>query len=105
MPPVAGNRPDHARAWSALGTIYANLAIKGYVNFKDGYQQSKQFKQRALELDPSLADAHASLGWHAMMYDRDLAAAADHYRAALDLAPGWPQIAGVSDKESISLHG
>jgi len=86
--------PDYAPAWSALGTIYANLAIRGSVDFKDGYQQSKKFRQRALELDPNLADAHAGLGWHAMMYDRDLAAAADHFRAALDLAPSDYRVLG-----------
>ena len=84
--------PNYAPAWANLGTIYTNLAINGYVDFQEGYSKKLEFTQRALELDPDLAYARGGLGWHAMMYERDLEAAAEHYRVALQLAPNDARI-------------
>ena len=72
--------------------------------------------RRALELDPELADAHASLGWMALHYDWDFDAAPSAFARALELDPeralthhwhlfllaargefdagGWPRAAG-----------
>ena len=79
--------PNYAPAWDALSRVYTNMAISGYISFREGYKKKLEFTRRALELDPNLAQAHAGLGWYAMMYDRDLPAAAAHYRVALKLAP------------------
>ena len=86
--------PDYAPAWEALSTIYTNLAINGHIDFKDGYERALEFIRRALELDPKLASAHAALGWHAMMYSRDLPMAAAHFDTALELAPNDIRILG-----------
>ncbi len=86
--------PMYAPAWASLATIYTNLAISGYIDFKDGYAKKLEFTRRALELDPDLAYAHGGLAWHAMMYERDLQTAAEHYRIALKLAPNDSRILG-----------
>jgi TolB-like protein len=80
--------PDYAPTWEALGNMYTNLAVNGGIDYEEGFAQAKRCKQRALELDPSLASAHAGLGWAAMIHDRDLPTAARPYRAALEIAPG-----------------
>jgi adenylate cyclase len=84
--------PNYAPAWASLGTIYTTLAISGYIDFRDGYAKKLEFTRRALELDPNLAYAHGGLAWHAMMYERDLQAAAEHYRIALKLSPNDSRI-------------
>lgn len=54
--------PDYARAWSGLADAY-NLLI-GYGNLTPGkaLPKAEAAAQRALALDPRLAEAHASLG-------------------------------------------
>ena len=86
--------PNYAPTWASLGTIYTNLAISGYIDFKDGYEKKLEYTRRALELDPNLAYAHGGLAWHAMMYERDLQAAAEQYGVALKLAPNDSRILG-----------
>jgi len=86
--------PDYAPTWEALGNMYTNLAIHGGIDYEEGSAEAKRCKQRALELDPRLASAHAGLGWAAMIYERDLATAARHYRAALEIAPGDYRVLG-----------
>ena len=84
--------PNYAPTWASLGTVYTNLAISGYIDFKNGYASTLEYTRRALEIDPDLAYAHGGLGWHAMMYERDLQTAAEHYRIALRLAPNDSRI-------------
>jgi len=86
--------PDYAPTWEALGNMYTNLAVGGGIDYEEGFAQAKRCKQRALELDPGLAYAHAGLAWVAMIYDRDLPTAAKHYRAALEIAPGDDRVLG-----------
>ena len=86
--------PNYAPTWEALGNMYTNLAVNGGIDYEEGTAQAKLCKQRALELDPGLASAHAGLGWTAMIYDRDLPTAAKHYRAALEIAPGNYKVVG-----------
>lgn len=88
--------PDYAPAWEALGSIYSNLAAGGAVEIEEGFLKAQEFHQRALDLDPTLAAAHAGLGWVAMIYQRDLPAAASHFRTALDLAPSDYRVLGAA---------
>ncbi|HET8946323.1 MAG TPA: tetratricopeptide repeat protein, partial [Candidatus Polarisedimenticolia bacterium] len=53
---------------------------------------SREAAEKALALDPDYALAHGLLGWGAMTYDNDLAAAARHYEHALALAPADPDL-------------
>jgi len=88
--------PNYAPAWERLSAIYTNLAILGYVDFGDGYEKKLEFIRRALELDPNLATAHSGLGWHAMMYERDLPKAAAYLSTALELAPNDYRVLGTA---------
>ena len=52
--------PEYARAWSALGGAYG---LKGeFMNFKDLVLKAVENEQRALLIDPDLAEAHVWLG-------------------------------------------
>ena len=55
----------------------------------EGFLQAKQAAQRALALDDTLGEAHASLGWSGTFYDRDFAAAERHFRRSIELNPRW----------------
>jgi TolB-like protein/Tfp pilus assembly protein PilF len=91
----------YAPAWNTLGMVYSRHADIGDTPWDTGYANGRRAIERALELDPGFADAHASLGWIALVYQRDLHAAARHYRKALELQPGNGEV--LSDATLLAL--
>ena len=75
---------------------YAGLAdtfnVLGYYNAKPPrtvYPRAKAAAARALEIDPTLAEAHASLAYATLFFDRDWAEAERHFHAALTHNPKY----------------
>ena len=56
--------PGFARGWSALAwaLIARTEAAEGSASFDEGYRSAQSAAQRALQLDPNLAEAHAAIG-------------------------------------------
>ncbi|MEO6529268.1 MAG: protein kinase [Gemmatimonadaceae bacterium] len=54
--------PDYALAWSALADCQSLRALRGMAPPAEAGAEATAAAQRALVLDPSLADAHVSLG-------------------------------------------
>jgi TolB-like protein/Tfp pilus assembly protein PilF len=77
--------PEYAKAWRGLATNYINQVGIGIRDVDEGYALASEAASQALALDPDDALAHDTLGWIAMTYDRDLAAAARHFEKALSL--------------------
>ena len=80
--------PDYAAAWVDLGGTYQDQAGRGMRPFDEGLQLAQDAVERALAIDSDYAPAHAMLGWLAMYFRNDLAAAAVHLGRALALEPG-----------------
>ncbi len=80
--------PGYAPAWVGLAQTHAAQADYGYVPVDEGYRKARQEVQRALKLDPNLADAYAQLAWIEQYYDWDWSDADESYRKALELEPG-----------------
>ena len=55
----------------------------------DVYDRAKDAANRALELDPTLGEVHATFGFIAFAYEWDWAAAEEHLSLAVELAPGY----------------
>jgi TolB-like protein/Tfp pilus assembly protein PilF len=80
--------PQYALAWAGLSRAYANQAGYSWVtDTADGFERSRQTAERALQLEPDLAEAHASLGMVQTLYDWDWAGAEASLHRALELAP------------------
>ena len=60
--------PQYAPAYSGLADSYALLAEMG-APYREMYAEAKRNAKRALEIDPNLGDAHASLGMTFLLYD------------------------------------
>lgn len=54
--------PDYAAAYSGLSDSYLLLASYGNLSSKESLRLAEPMARRALELDPELAEAHASFG-------------------------------------------
>ena len=83
--------PGYAPAWAGLSQTNARQADNGFVPAADGYRRAREAAEKALALDPQLADAHLAMGWIQSSYDWDWAAADASFRKALDLEPGSAQ--------------
>lgn len=81
--------PAYALAYAGLADAYAQLAIYGPVDPRVQFQRAKTTALKALELDPDLAEAHASLAFVAAQYDHDWKSAEAGYRRALELSPAY----------------
>jgi TolB-like protein/Tfp pilus assembly protein PilF/predicted Ser/Thr protein kinase len=79
--------PKYAPAFAGLADAYQFLAAHEVQNRKENFERAKNACQRALDLDPNLPEAHASLGLIAMNYDWDWALAEREFRRALVLDP------------------
>jgi len=91
----------YAPAWNTLGLVYSRYADIGDTPWDTGYANARSAIEKALELDPGFADAHASLGWIVFLGERDLRAAARHYSKALELQPGNGDV--LSDATLLAL--
>ncbi len=80
--------PNYARAWSALAWVLIARAEAAYgPSFAEGYESARAAAEKALQLDPGLAEAHAAIGRIKRSYDWDWAGADAAFQKALEIAP------------------
>jgi tetratricopeptide (TPR) repeat protein len=79
--------PTYAPAYSGIADASALLASWQFATAKEMYPQAVKAARRALELDPSLADAHASLGFVKLNWEWDWNGALEEFRRAIALNP------------------
>jgi TolB-like protein/Tfp pilus assembly protein PilF len=80
--------PEYALCWAELARAYSIEAGRGWAPVEEGYSRSREAAERALYLEPELAEGHAQLGRIKAAHDWDFAGAEASYQRALELAPG-----------------
>jgi eukaryotic-like serine/threonine-protein kinase len=88
---AVAKQPDYALAHAGVAIAYERLASSAYnlLSPKEAFPAATAAALRALELDPSVAEAHASLAWGSFVFDHDWTAAERQYREALRLSPNY----------------
>jgi TolB-like protein/Tfp pilus assembly protein PilF/tRNA A-37 threonylcarbamoyl transferase component Bud32 len=81
--------PDFASAHLGLADAYAVLGFYDYLPPSDAFPPAARAARRALELDPSLGAAHATLGYVALYHDWDWDRAEREFLRAIELAPDY----------------
>jgi serine/threonine-protein kinase len=79
--------PNYAQAWLGLASVQFRMPLAGEAPPKEFYPNAKAAAQKALEIDPTLAEGHAMLGWIAQWYEWDWAASEAHFKRAIELDP------------------
>ena len=64
--------PTYALAYTGLADTYGASATNSWIAPTEGYPKAKAAVKKALELDETLAEAHATLGALTMFYDLGL---------------------------------
>ena len=83
--------PNYALAYSGLADSYYALARNsGVLSPKEAGAKARQAAEKAIELDSSLPEAHASMGLALLVFEWDFAEAEREFRRAIDLNRGYP---------------
>jgi TolB-like protein/DNA-binding winged helix-turn-helix (wHTH) protein/Tfp pilus assembly protein PilF len=85
--------PSYALGYAWLAHAYHELAEKERP--KDLMPKSKEAAEKALQLDDTLAEAHAALGWVKWVYDCDWPGAEKEFQRAVQLNPGQGIVHGM----------
>ena len=81
--------PGFALAYAGLADIYSVMGGWGFAPPSETWPHAKDAALKALELDPSLAEAHASLGLVLQYYERDWSGAETEFKRATELNPNY----------------
>jgi TolB-like protein/Tfp pilus assembly protein PilF len=81
--------PSYALAYSGLADCYTVQQHLGYQNAGVAFDQAERAAAKALELDGSLAEAHASAGLVKMFWKWDMRGAIEEFKRAIDLNPSY----------------
>jgi len=80
--------PGNAQAYVGLAACYNNLGGgNSYLPPKETFPKAKAAATKALEIDDTLAEAHAELGWVKWGYDWDWPGAEREFKRAIELNP------------------
>jgi len=84
--------PGFALAWTELARAYLNQVGRGWIASEEGWELTVSATERALALEPDLAEGHVRRAWIRVYRDWDLKGAAAACARALELAPGSPLV-------------
>ena len=79
--------PDYAPAYAGLADYYSRLAFFGHLPAEEALPPARAAARKALELDASLAEAHAASAFVRFALELDWAGAESGFLTAVDLDP------------------
>jgi TolB-like protein/lipoprotein NlpI len=80
--------PNYALAYAGIADTYALLPIYGFASARDSFPKAKVAALRALRLDDTLAEAHASYG-NVLLADFDWIRSRREFERAIELNPNY----------------
>src|SRR5208283_2741932 len=83
--------PGFALAYSGLADCYTVLTNYGWMTPTEAAPKARDYASRAVELDDSLAEAHASLGNTLVEHSWDFANGEREMLRAVELRPNYAQ--------------
>jgi TolB-like protein/DNA-binding winged helix-turn-helix (wHTH) protein/Tfp pilus assembly protein PilF len=95
--------PSYALAWAYLSRARNWQANEGLIPMEEGRRLAREAVERALSLNPNLAEAHAQMGRIKKTVDYDWAGATASFRRAVALEPGNPEYLGLAAESAFEL--
>ncbi|HEV2763768.1 MAG TPA: protein kinase [Pyrinomonadaceae bacterium] len=83
---------NYALAYAGMADCYALLSLYKSPPPPDAFRRAKEAALKAIAIDDSLAEAHASLGFVKFYGERDFAGAEGEFRRALELNPNYATV-------------
>jgi len=79
----------YAPAYSGIADCYTTLGYLSYLDPLDAFPRARDAATKALELDPSLAEAHTSLGYYNLYHAWNWNEAENEFKKAIELNPNY----------------
>jgi len=79
--------PKFALAYARISETYGSMPNYPYLSPKEAFPQAKAAAQQALEIDPTLAEAHTFLAYSLVIYDWNWGEAERSFKRAIELDP------------------
>jgi TolB-like protein/Flp pilus assembly protein TadD len=80
---------NFALAYSGLADSYTTLGYLSYISPTRAFPVAKNYALKAIELDPTLSEPHASLAYDKFYFDWDWSGAESEFRRATELNPNY----------------
>jgi DNA-binding winged helix-turn-helix (wHTH) protein/Tfp pilus assembly protein PilF len=87
--------PGYAQAWAGLSSALWIDTIEGRLSPAQGLSKSRAAAEKALALDPEIAEAHVRLAFYRWRIG-DRSAGDEHFRKAVELEPGDPLVLSIA---------
>ncbi|HET9251112.1 MAG TPA: protein kinase [Candidatus Eisenbacteria bacterium] len=84
--------PEFTLAFVEVSRARMNQAAFNWVPLVEGFKQAREAAERALALEPELAEGHAQMAWIQVSHDRDWRGAEASVARALEIAPADPKV-------------
>jgi TolB-like protein/Tfp pilus assembly protein PilF len=84
--------PKLALAYAGIAECYERMGEEGHLPPKDSFPKAQDFAKKALELDDTVAEAHATLAAVQESYFYDQPGAEEEFRRALSLNPNYGRV-------------
>jgi len=81
--------PRFAAAYSGFADALTTLGFLSHLSPADSFPIAERYARRAIEIDPSLAEAHASLAYVRFYYYWDWAGAEAEFKKSIELNPRY----------------
>lgn len=81
--------PTYAAAYGGLADFHIILGWYSYVPPGDAYPRARAAANKAIELDPDLAEPHVSLGFVSLLHDWNARESEDHFQKGIKLDPRY----------------
>ena len=81
--------PKYALSYAGLADCYLIYSDYGWMRPTEGYPNVKEYSLKAIEIDPRLAEPHASLGWLYTCYEWKWQEAENEFKRATELKPSY----------------
>jgi serine/threonine-protein kinase len=79
--------PKFALAYARIAETYGSMPAYPYLSPKEAFPQAKAAAQKALDLDPTLPEAHTFLAYSLVIYDWNWKEAERSFKRAIELDP------------------
>ena len=80
------HQPDYAAAYDGVADAYTMLACRGVEPARETFDKAKRAARQALQIDPELGEAFASLA-HVRLHDWDWIGLEQDFQRAIELSP------------------
>src|SRR5882762_4114994 len=95
--------PSYALAWVGLSRVRKWQAMQGLIPSEEGNRLAREAVERALALNPNLAEAHTQMGRIKLQLDFDFSGEDDSYHRAVELEPGNPENVAMAADSAATL--